>query len=67
MEPIWKDRVWQALLAGPVVWVGIAALLAGWPQEGVQLLASYAQGMCLSVAGVSIVLPLIKGSDKPLH
>ena len=28
MEPIWKDRVWQALLAGPVVWVGIATLLS---------------------------------------
>jgi hypothetical protein len=67
MEPIWKDRVWQALLAGPVVWVGIAILLTGWPQEGVHLLASYAQGMCFSVAGVSIFLPLIKGSDKPLH
>ena len=35
-------------------------LLTGWPQEGVHLIALYAQGMCVGVAAVSIFLPLIR-------
>ncbi len=62
MTPIWKDRVWVSLLLGPFVWAGLVMLFAGWPQEGAQLLALYAQGMCISVAAVSIFLPAIRGS-----
>jgi hypothetical protein len=63
MEPIWKDRVWLALLLGPIVWAGIVMLFTGAP-EGVQLLALYAQGMCVSVAVVSMFLPAIRGSAR---
>jgi hypothetical protein len=61
MQPIWKDRVWVSLLLGPLLWAGIAMPLTGWPQEGGQLLALYAQGMCVSVATVSVFLPTIRG------
>jgi hypothetical protein len=59
MQPIWRDRVWLSLLIGPFVWAGVVMLLTGWPQEGVQFIALYAQGMCGSVAAVSVFLPLI--------
>jgi hypothetical protein len=35
-------------------------LFTGWSQDGGQLLAHYAQGMCVSVAAVSMFLPLIQ-------
>ena len=63
MEPIWRDRVWLSLLIGPFVWAGVVMLITGWPQEGVQLLALYAQGMCVSVAAVSVFL-LLMGSSS---
>jgi hypothetical protein len=58
MEPIWKDRVWFTLLL--FVWAGTVMLFTGWSQDGGQLLARYAQGMCVSVAAVSMFLPLIQ-------
>jgi hypothetical protein len=67
MEPIWTDRVWLSLLLGPVVWSMVMALIAGWPEEGVQVVARYAQGMCISVAAVSILMPLIRGSAGRSH
>jgi len=63
MEPIWRDRVWLCLLIGPFVWAGVVMLLTGWPQEGVQLIVLYAQGMCVSVAAVSVFLPLMGSSS----
>jgi hypothetical protein len=56
---IWRDRVWLALLAGPFVWAGLVILFREGSQEGVQLFAAYAQGMCLSVAAVSVLHPLL--------
>ena len=65
MEPIWKDRVWLSLLLGPFVWAALVTLLLGWAPEGVQLLALYAQGMCVSVAAVSMFLPILRGRAAP--
>jgi hypothetical protein len=61
MEPIWKDRVWLTLLLGPFVWAVIVTLFVGWSQDGKQLLVLYSQGMCVSVAAVSMFLPAIRG------
>ena len=62
--PIWKDRVWLTLLLGPVVWAGIVMLFTDWPLDGAQVLALYAQGMCVSVAVVSMFLPAIQGRTQ---
>lgn len=67
MQPIWRDHVWLSLLLGPFVWAAIVMAFMGWPQEGVELLARYAQGMCISVAAVSIFMPLIMGSAARSH
>jgi hypothetical protein len=67
IHPIWRDRVWLSLLLGPFVWTAVVMAFMGWPQEGVQLLAHYAQGMCISVAAVSVFLPLIRGSAGHSH
>ena len=61
MEPIWKDRVWMFLVLGPFVWADIVMLFVGWSQDVAQLLVLYSQGMCVSVAAVSMFLPAIRG------
>ena len=61
MVPIWKDRVWLTLLLGPFVWAGIVMLFTGTSLDGAQILVLYSQGMCVSVAAVSMFLPAIRG------
>jgi hypothetical protein len=61
VEPVWKDRVWLCLAVGPFVWTAIVLGFAGGSVDGVRLLVLYAQGICASVAGVSIFLPVIRG------
>jgi hypothetical protein len=63
MEPIWKDRVWLCLAVGPFVWTALVLGFTGGSIDGVRLLVLYAQGMCASVAGVSIFLPVIRGRN----
>jgi hypothetical protein len=68
MNQVWKDRVWLCLALGPFVWMAIVLSIAGGSVDGVRLLVLYAQGMCASVAGVSIFLPIIRernGSAPP--
>ena len=61
MNPVWKDRVWLCLALGPLVWMAFVLSFAGGPMDGVRLLVLYAQGMCVSVAAVSIFMPAISG------
>ena len=67
MHSILQDRVWLSLLLGPFLWTAVVVLFAGWPQAGVELIALYAQGMCVSVAAVSCFMPLMGGSAGRSH
>ena len=49
------------LVLGPFVWAVVVMLFVGWPHDGAQLLVLYSQGMCVSVAAVSMFLPAIRG------
>ena len=58
--------MWLCLAVGRFVWMAIVLSLTSGPIDGVRLLVLYAQGMCVSVAAVSIFTTTIsaRGGGK---
>jgi hypothetical protein len=63
-ETIFKDRVWLALVFGPLVWMALLLSIMGRPLDVVSIGAFYSVGMCLSIGLISVFLPLMRGSGE---
>ena len=60
-DSIWKDRVWLALVFGPLVWMAVLLSIMGWPLDVAHAGTLYCLGMCLGVALVSVFMPVMRG------
>jgi hypothetical protein len=57
--PVWKDRVWLALVLGPFAWMAVFFLFLD--RASMHPLSLWTIGLCLSVSAVSIFFPAIRG------
>jgi hypothetical protein len=63
-DSIWNDRVWLALVFGPLVWITVLLSIMGWPRDVAHVATLYSLGMCIGVALVSVFLPVIRGHGR---
>jgi hypothetical protein len=61
---IFEDRVWLALVFGPLAWMALLLSIMGRPLDATSIGAFYSVGMCLSIGLVSVFFPLMRSSGE---